>query len=99
MAHANLTAFAVVLALSSLKRDVRWGSAICFPTKETAIFTVEFLKIIRINSCGFDGDSANALIELQSSKNITGAKVCKDRRMTLRLIIITSFLYPFGNLA
>jgi len=52
---------------------------------------VEFLKTIRINSCGFDGDSANALIELQSSKNITGAKVCKDRRMTLRLIIITSF--------
>jgi hypothetical protein len=65
---------------------------ICFPTKETAIFTVEFLKTIRINSCGFDVDSANALIELQSSKNITGAKVCKDRRMTLRLIIITSFL-------
>jgi hypothetical protein len=54
---------------------------------------VEFLKTIRINSCGFDGDSANALIELQSSKNITGAKVCKDRRMTLRLIIITSLLW------
>lgn len=28
MAHANLTAFAVVLALSSLKRDARWGSVI-----------------------------------------------------------------------
>jgi len=54
---------------------------------------VEFLKTIRINSCGFDGDSANALIELQSSKNITGAKVCEDRRMTLRLIIITSFFW------
>jgi hypothetical protein len=54
---------------------------------------VEFLKTIRINSCGFDGDSANALIEQQSSKNITGAKVCKDRRMTLRLIIITSILW------
>jgi hypothetical protein len=53
---------------------------------------VEFLKTIRINSCGFDGDSANALIEPESSKNITDAKVCKDRRMTLRLIIITSFL-------
>jgi hypothetical protein len=53
---------------------------------------VEFLKTIRINFCGFDGDSADALIELQSSKNTTGARVCKDRRMTLRLIIITSFL-------
>jgi hypothetical protein len=54
---------------------------------------VEFLKTIRINSCGFEGGSANALIELQSSKNITGVKVCKDCRRTLRLIIITSFLW------